>query len=303
MSDAGPAHEPVLLGSVLELLAPRPGHIVLDATVGLGGHAAAILPRISPGGWYIGLDIDGEMLSRAEATLSAERSVRLDLVAANYADFEQVLARLDVKELNGVLIDLGINSAQLNDAGRGFSLDKDGPLDMRFDRNERRQAIDLVNGLGETELADLFYHNAQEGQSRRIARQICQARRNRRIATTRELAAIVESAMDRPPGRGRTHPATRVFQALRIAVNRELDNLEAFLARIVGYLSPSGRLAVISFHSLEDGLVKRFLREQKGLGELRELTKRPVGPERDEVRENPRSRSAKLRVSERTEAE
>jgi 16S rRNA (cytosine1402-N4)-methyltransferase len=211
-----------------------------------------------------------------------------------------VLERLGVRELNAAMIDLGINSAQLSDAGRGFSLDRDGPLDMRFDQGERRQAIDLVNGLGETELADLFYHNAQEGHSRRIAKQICHARRNRRIATTRELAAIVESALE--GGRGRTHPATRVFQALRMEVNRELENLERFLDRIAAYLRPGGRLAVISFHSLEDGLVKRFLRGHRSGGGLRELTKRPVGPDRDEMRANPRSRSAKLRVAERTEA-
>lgn len=300
MSLPEPVHQPVLVEPLVELLDPRPGCIVLDATVGLGGHAAAILPLIAPGGRYIGLDIDNEMLAQARERLAGVApDVALDLVPANFADAAQVLGRLGVRQVDRVLIDLGVNSAQLDDAARGFSFDREGPLDMRFDRQQREQAIDLVNGLGESALADLFYHYGQESQSRKIARQICAARRQRRISTTRELAGIVAAAVDRPPGAGRTHPATRVFQALRIAVNHEIENIERFLAQIPEILAPGGRLAVIAFHSIEDGLAKRFLREQKQAGTMRELTRRPIVADAAEIRANPRSRSAKLRVAQR----
>lgn len=296
------AHEPVLVDAVERLLAPQAGQCVLDATVGLGGHAARLVRMITPGGRYIGLDIDPHMVEQARRRLEPllPESVTLDLSVANYINWGDVLDTHGLSRVDLVLADLGINSAQLDDASRGFSIEADGPLDMRFDRSARERAIDLVNGLSESALADLFYEYGQEGQSRKIARQICQARRARRITTTRELAAVVESALERPAGRRRTHPATRVFQALRIAVNHELDNLRAFLAQVPERLNRGGRLAVISFHSLEDAIVKRFLREQKAAGTLRELTKRPVGPEAGEVRANPRSRSAKLRVAERT---
>jgi 16S rRNA (cytosine1402-N4)-methyltransferase len=172
---------------------------------------------------------------------------------------------------------------------------------MRFDRRQKRKAIDLVNGMSERELADLFYQFGQEGLSRKIARRICRVRHAARIRTTRELARAVESAVEpgKPARRGRIHPATRVFQALRVAVNRELDNLQAFLGQAARHLRPGGKLAVLSFHSLEDGRVKRFLREAKEAGTMRELTRRPVVADADERRANPRSRSAKLRVAER----
>ena len=192
-----------------------------------------------------------------------------------------------------MLLDLGVNSAQLADAARGFSFDRDGPLDMRYDREARETALEIVNSWGERELADLFYEFGQEGMSRRIAKRICQVRHSGRITTTRVLAAAVESACGGEAG-GPINAATRVFQALRVRVNRELENLERFLSNVAARLRPGGKLAVISFHSLEDGLVKRFVRQTDG---FEEITKRPVVAEEQERRRNPRSRSAKLRVA------
>lgn len=300
VSESPREHQPVLLEQVLRLLDPRPGNVILDGTVGLGGHAAAVIPRIAPGGRYFGLDLDEEMLAGARRRLASPSGVDLQLVQANYAEFPGALARAGLTSVDRMLLDLGVNSAQLDDRSRGFSFDADGPLDMRFDQQQKQRAVDLVNALPEAELADLFYHNAQEGASRKIAKRICQARHAGRITTTRALARVVEavqSSGERRPGK--THPATRVFQALRIAVNRELDNLKTFLSQVVDHLTPGGRVAVISFHSLEDGLVKSFLREAKAAGTLVELTRRPVIAEPRERAANPRSRSAKLRVAER----
>lgn len=296
-----PQHEPVLVDAVLRLLAPAAGQIVLDGTVGLGGHAAAILPRLAPGGLYIGLDLDPLMLDEARRRLAAFGDA-VRLVHANYADFAAVLDSLDVPLVDAMLLDLGVNSAQLADAARGFSFEQEGPLDMRFDRGAKRQALDLVNSLSEKELADLFYEFGQEGASRKIAKRICQVRHEGRITTTRGLAAAVESVFSSGRVRtvGKVHPATRVFQALRVAVNQELDSLERFMAHAAERLRPGGRLAAISFHSLEDGIVKRALRTQAALWQ--ELTDRPVIAEGAERDRNPRSRSAKLRAAERLSA-
>ncbi len=295
--DAGPLeHQPVLATEVLRLLAPQPGQIVLDGTVGLGGHAALLLPGILPGGRYIGLDLDETLLAEARIRL-APFGDALTLVQANFADFPDVLAQLGVPAVDAMLLDLGVNSAQLADPARGFSFDREGPLDMRFDRNQRKTALDLVNRLSERELSDLFYYNAQEPASRKIAKRICQVRHGGRITTTRALARAVESAIA-PEGRHtKIHPATRVFQALRIATNDELENLRRFLARAVDFLRPNGKLAVISFHSLEDGMVKQAFRAGKSAGTLDELTRRPVIADAQERGTNPRSRSAKLRVA------
>lgn len=297
-------HEPVLVEPVLRLLAPRPGEIVLDGTVGLGGHAAVLVPRISPGGRYVGIDLDQAMLAQARERLAAGPGSAVELFCGNYADFPDLLEQVGVEQVDHMFLDLGLNSAQLDDPARGFSIDRDGPLDMRFDREQKTQALDLVNGASERELADLFYRFGQEGASRKIAKRICQARHDRRIRTTRMLAQAVESALrsGRMGPRGKIHPATRVFQALRVAVNHELENLEQFLGQAARYLRPGGKLAVISFHSLEDGIVKRFFRAGRSESVFRELTKRPVIAETQERKANPRSRSAKLRVAERMEA-
>lgn len=301
MSGSRHGHEPVLAEPLVRLLEPQPGQVVLDGTVGLGGHAAVLIPRISPGGRYVGIDLDQAMVAAARERLADAPVGMLQLFAGNFAEFPDYLQRSGLARVDHMLLDLGVNSAQLDDAGRGFSFDRDGPLDMRFDRQQKQQAVDLVNGMTERDLADLFYQLGQEGLSRKIARRICQARHGARIRTTEMLARVVESAVSgagvRP--RGRIHPATRVFQALRIAVNRELENLERFLDQVAAHLRPGGRLAVVSFHSLEDGIVKRFLRAAKVAGTLQELTKRPVIAAATERAANPRSRSAKLRVAER----
>jgi len=294
-------HEPVLLGEVVRLLEPKPGQTILDGTVGLGGHAAAILPRIAPHGRYLGLDLDPQMLEQAAARLAPPPDVTLELIEANFADLPVLLSQRGIEAVDAMLLDLGVNSAQLADPQRGFSFEHEGPLDMRFSPQQREQAVELVNRLSERELADLFYHLGGETQSRKIARAICAARRSGRIRTTRALARIVESAVG--GRRGRIHPATRVFQALRIAVNRELENLDRFLDACFTHLRPGGRVAVISFHSLEDGRVKRAFREAARAGVARVLTPRPVTPDADEIRRNPRSRSAKLRVAERLKSE
>lgn len=304
VSEPRPEHQPVLLAEVLRYLDPRPSAVVLDGTVGLGGHAAAIVPRILPGGRYVGLDLDEEMLRGARERLAGPvASGDVTLVAANYAEFAEVLARLGLRGVDRVVLDLGVNSAQLAEAGRGFSFERDGPLDMRYDRRQTLTAADLVNSLPERELADVFFENAQERLSRKIARRICQVRREGRITTTLALARAVASAVG-AAGAGRPgglHPATRVFQALRIAVNRELDNLRLFLERLLERLNPGGRAVFISFHSLEDGLVKRAIRGWKAAGRVEELTPRPVLASPAERRANPRSRSAKLRAFRRLE--
>ena len=303
MSESRHGHEPVLAESVLRLLDVRPGAVVLDGTVGSGGHAAVLIPRISPGGRYVGIDLDEEMLSVARGRLGDAVGETVELYAGNYADFPDCLQRAGLTQVDHMLLDLGVNSAQLDDPRRGFSFEQDGPLDMRFSRTQTDRAVDLVNRLGERELADLFYRFGQEGASRKIAKRICQVRHERRIRTTKILAQTVASALasGKRVVRGKIHPATRVFQALRVAVNHELDNLERFLAQVSRYLRPGGKLAVISFHSLEDGIVKRFVRGAKAEGTFREVTKRPVVPDALERKRNPRSRSAKLRVAERTE--
>jgi 16S rRNA (cytosine1402-N4)-methyltransferase len=293
-------HQPVLLEHVVKLLDPRPGQVILDGTVGLGGHAVALVERIMPGGRYIGIDLDESMLAAARARLSDVATEGVELMCGNYVNFPDHLARAGLQDVDHMLLDLGVNSAQLDDPARGFSFDQDGPLDMRYDREQEAKAVDLINALPESELADLFYYNAQEGASRKIAKRICQARHLSRITTTLALARVVESVMSSGERRPtRTHAATRVFQALRVAVNRELDNLRAFLDQVVKYLRPEGKLAVISFHSLEDGMVKAFLRQAKADGTMQELTRRPVVASPAERAANPRSRSAKLRVAQR----
>ncbi len=293
MSEAEPHHEPVLVAEVLQHLDPQPGAVILDGTVGLGGHARELLPRLAPDGRCIGIDWDPEMVAVLRQRLT---DPNLALHVGNYADFPAILQSEQITTLDGALLDLGVNSAQLTDPHRGFAFDHEGPLDMRFNPDESQAALELVNRLSEAELANLFYEFGQETQSRRVAKRICQVRHEGRITTTRVLATAVASALGTG---GKTNPATRVFQALRIAVNRELDNLTRFLAQITDWLKPGGRLVVISFHSLEDRIVKGFLRDAKNAGTFEERTKRPVIADPAERRRNPRSRSAKLRAATR----
>ena len=287
----GAVHRPVLLEEVLAGLNPSPGQVIVDGTVGAGGHARAIAMRVGPTGRVIGLDRDPEMLELAEAATSG---LPVTLVKARYSDLHRVLDDLDIDGIDGILLDLGLSSDQLSWAHRGFSFSHDGPLDMRFDPRTRESAADLVNNLPEDELADIFFQFGEERHSRRVARRIVEARRVEPITTTGRLSEIVRKSI---PGKwGAIDPSTRVFQALRIAVNDELEHLDAALANLPDLLNDHGRAAIISFHSLEDRKVKHAFREAD---ELLVITKKPITATAEENHINPRARSAKLRVAER----
>ena len=296
-------HIPVLLAEVLDLLSPQPGEVVLDGTVGGGGHAAALLGRVMPGGRLIGLDRDEAALGNASQVLSAQGSAFV-LEQANFAEVAVVLDKLGLDRIDVALVDLGMSSFQVDDPDRGFGFRSDGPLDMRMDRRQATTAADLVNTLAEEALADVFYRYGEERMSRRIARRIVEARQTREITTTAQLAQLVVKAQpSKHRGRRwRIHPATRVFQSLRIAVNCELENLEVFCRSIVDRLSVGGRLGIISFHSLEDRIVKRTFRQWASEDRAEIVTRKPVTCSANERQRNPRSRSAKLRVARRTGA-
>jgi len=285
----------VLLAESLELLAVRPAGLYVDGTLGLGGHAAAILERSAPAGRLLGLDKDSDALERAAERLGpfGERA-RLA-----HADYREIPSLLGDERADGILLDLGVSSLQLDAPERGFSFRAEGPLDMRMDQSQGETAAEVVNRTREDDLADLIYRFGEERASRRIARAIVAARRQSRIRTTTELAAIVRRAAGRSrPG---LDPATRTFQALRIHVNGELEELGTALRSLAECLAPRGRLAVIAFHSLEDREVKQTFRAL-GANGFTVLTRRPLRPGPDEVRVNPRSRSARLRAVERAAA-
>ena len=277
-------------------MAVKPGGLWVDGTVGLGGHAEAVLRATAPDGRLRGFDRDGEALERARARLAPFG----DRVRLEHADYRELPERLAGESADGILLDLGVSSLQLDDAERGFSLKREGPLDMRMDRSERGGAGELVNRLRENELADQIHEYGEEPFARRIARAIARARERAPIATTTELAEIVRRAAPRSRRPG-FHPATRTFQALRIRTNRELDGLEPAVCRTAACLKPAGRMAVIAFHSLEDRAVKQAFRSLAVRG-FRLLTKKPVRPGERETRENPRARSARLRAVSREEA-
>ncbi len=293
-------HQPVLLREVLSLLAPRPGDVVVDATLGGGGHAEALLDAIAPGGLLLGVDRDPAAL-RAASDRLARFGSRFRAAEGDYADLERHLRDAGLGTPHSILADCGLSSLQLDDPARGFSLLHDGPLDMRFSLQTPVRAADIVNGEPEEALADLFYELGEERASRRIARRIVARRRERPFETTGDLADVVSRAAG--GRRGRIHPATRVFQAIRIAVNGELESLDRLLDGAPRLLAPGGRLAVIAFHSLEDRRVKRSFRAGEAQGVWRPVTKKPVTPAREEALGNPRSRSAKLRVVERRNPE
>jgi 16S rRNA (cytosine1402-N4)-methyltransferase len=306
-------HRPVLLKETIDLLNPRPGGIFIDATVGGGGHAKAILEKIVPDGRLLAIDQDEEALEEARKVLS-EFAERVTFAQANFAQLEEVAQRSGFDGADGVLFDLGVSSHQLEAAERGFSFREDAFLDMRMDKSQPTRAYDVVNRTAERELAELIRSNSDERFARRIARAIVKEREKHPIETTRQLADIVTSAIPAPARPKDIHPATRTFLALRVSVNREYEVLDAGLTGALNVLAGGGRLAAISYHSLEDGRVKSFFRSQSGKCEcppglpvcvcgaekrLRVVTKKPVTPEEDEVRENPRARSAKLRAAEK----
>jgi 16S rRNA (cytosine1402-N4)-methyltransferase len=286
-----PVHRPVLPAQTLRLLAPDPGETWVDCTVGGGGHARLIAEAIGPTGRLIGLDQDEAMLELAKPRLAGAT-----LVKANFDQAPDVLASLGIARVDGVLADLGVSSDQLDDPERGLSFQQNGPLDMRLDRDAGQSAADIVNSWGEGELADLIFEYGEERHSRRIARRIVERRQVKPFETTADLAATIRDSVPRTADSRRIHPATRTFQALRIAVNDELAALERLLAVLPRIVKPGGRAGIISFHSLEDRRVKQAFRVSEV---WTALTKKPVEASDAEAAANPRARSAKLRVAQR----
>ena len=301
-------HRPVLYKEIIHALQPQVGGRYVDGTLGAGGHARGILEASAPDGQLLGLDVDPQALALARKTL-APYEQRTHLVQASYTSLSAQLAQLGWQAVDGIVLDLGVSSMQFDTPERGFSFMNDAPLDMRFGPSALQTAADLVNEYSEQELADLIYQYGEERDSRKIARAIVRARP---LHTTRQLVAVIEAVS---PRRGdRIHPATRTFQALRIAVNEELASVEEVLPQALAGLKSGGRLAVISFHSLEDRIVKDFFREQsKDLvnppyeqiyeeerkATLKEVNRKPITPGEDEIKSNPRARSAKLHIAEK----
>ncbi len=294
------SHVPVLVEELLSWLACRPGGRYLDCTVGQGGLASYILSATGPDGSVIGIDQDEEAIAAAANRLEPFAG-RARLIRGNFRELKQHVRSVGLSEVDGVVFDLGMSSAQLDRPDRGFSFLADGPLDMRMDRRGDRTAAKLLNQLGETELADMLYRFGEERYSRRIARAVVRARARRPLQTTFDLVSVIRDAVPAFYRHGRLHFATRTFQALRIAVNHELEVLEGSLRDAADVLVPGGRLCVISFHSLEDRIAKQTFRALSHGQEpcLATLTKKPCVPSERERRENPRARSAKLRVAER----
>lgn len=300
-------HQPVLYHEIILALQPKSGGRYVDGTVGAGGHARGILEASAPDGCLLGLDVDPQALALARETL-APYGERVRLARASYTSLPHQLAALGWEAVDGILLDLGLSSMQLDTPGRGFSFQQDAPLDMRFDPQAALTAADLVNSLPGDELADMLYRYGEEPAARRIAQAIIRARP---LRTTLQLASVIEAVL---PRTGRIHPATRTFQALRIAVNAELDQVEAALPQAAAGLRSGARLAVISFHSLEDRLVKEYFRRESRdclcparqpvctcghHATLKEVNRKPITPGADEIAVNPRARSAKLRIAEK----
>ncbi len=305
-------HIPVLLKEAIEILNPKSEEFFIDGTLGGGGHAVEIIKRISPNGIFLGMDWDRKMIANFKLQIANYKN--LILVQGNYADIPEILKKINKADssiplrVNGLIIDLGLSSDQLaptpeegrspdrsvgKNSGRGFSFMKDEFLDMRFDlESGEPTAGEIINSLNEKELTDIFWKYGEERSSRRVAKEIVEKRRKKRIKTTFELAEIVENVI---PRRGKIHPATKVFQALRIYVNDELGNLERLLGNLNNILAEGGRAAIISYHSLEDRLVKNYFRDMARSGQAEILTKKPIAPSQEEIKNNQRSRSAKLR--------
>ncbi len=288
-----------MVTEVLVGLDCRPERLYVDGTVGEGGHAAAILNQSAPDGRVWGLDQDPTILKAAAARLAPYAS-RFRLFHRSYAQLGEILKEEGAPAVAGILLDLGLSLQQLRRSGRGFSFQGDEPLDMRFNpQGPGKTAADILNTATPKALEKIFKEYGEEPRARRFARLVVEARRRHPFRSTQQLATLVQQAQGPGRRRGERHPATRVFQALRIAVNRELEELAAFLEEAPAWLAPGGRLVVISYHSLEDRLVKQRLVAWERAGLMRRLTRKPLAPSREEVRENPRARSAKLRVAEK----
>lgn len=298
------AHIPVLLKETVELLDPKAGESFVDCTLGDGGHAIEMIRKIGKNGKFLGIDLDESAIRKAESGIKNQelRVKELIIVRDNFANLKSILDKKNFGPVDGILMDLGLRSEQIEESGRGFSFLRDEPLDMRFGSNQNiPNAAEILNACTKEELIDIFRKFGEERFSEDVAKDIVLARKKGRLTTSHELVEIVLSVYRRKlhskkdiPWIGGIHPATRVFQALRIEVNHELENLEKVLPNAVDSLTPGGRIAVISFHSLEDRIVKHFFRSRK---DLKILTKKPITPSGEEVQDNPRSRSAKLRAA------
>jgi len=302
-----PTHVPVLLNETIEGLQVQPGRYFIDCTVGSGGHAAAILERILPGGKLLGIDADSEAIRIAEARFNDYSEV-VSLVNDNFVNLKAICNKYKFYPVDGILLDLGVSSQQLDTAQRGFSFQREAPLDMRFDSRQGLTAADIINTFPEQELAHIIKEYGEERHSRRIAQHVVQSRP---IISTVQLAQVLEQILGRK--RARIHPATRTFMAFRIAVNRELDNLKVALEQTINLLRFRGRLVVISYHSLEDRIVKEFMRREASsclcppgtivcrcghVPSLKLISRKVIRPTSLEIESNPRSRSAKMRIAE-----
>lgn len=291
-------HIPVMCREVLDYLNLAPGKTIVDLTIGTGGHSLKILERIMPRGRLIGIDRDEESLNMAKERLR-DYSSSCEFVYGNFMDIDKILSSLNIKKVDGILFDLGLSSVQLDDPDRGFSFQNEGPLDMRLDKNSYISAYDLVNNLNEDELSCLLWNFGQERWHNRIARFLVKEREKHPISTTQELSDIVVRAIPYRYRHHRIHPATRTFQAVRIAVNRELETLEIAIQKAIELLDKKARICVISFHSLEDRIVKLNFRDFALRGLIKIITPKPLVPTALEIEQNPKSRSAKFRVAEK----
>lgn len=305
-------HKPVLLGEAIESLNLKKGSVVVDGTLGAGGHAIEILEKILPRGKLIAVDWDAEAIENFKEIISKKELIG---ISDNYANLKSILRGLGIKTVDAILIDLGFNSDQIENAERGFSFQKDGPLDMRYSpQTQKNTAADVINNYPEEKLVEIFRNYGEEKFARSIARAVAIARKEKRISRTGELVEIISINIPQRYRNSRIHPATRVFQALRIEVNQELENLKTFLDQAIGALASGGRLAVISFHSLEDRIVKNFFKLHskdcicppkfpkcvcQHKKSLKIITKKPIVATEEEIKTNPRSRSAKMRVAEK----
>lgn len=291
-------HIPVMLTEALDYLNLRQGNIIVDATIGTGGHTLKILEHILPGGRLIGIDKDLESLAIAKERLH-NFSDASELVHGNFMDIDDILKKLNLKKIDGILFDLGLSSFQLGDPKRGFSFQYEGPLDMRLDRTSFISAYDLINNLNQDELSSLLWNFGQERWHNRIAHLLVKEREKHPVTTTLELKDIVIRAIPYKYKYYRIHPATRTFLGIRIAVNRELETLQIAINKAIEFLNKSARICAISFHSLEDRIVKLSFRRLASQGLIKIITPKPKRPKPEEVKENPLCRSAKLRVAQR----
>ncbi|UCD71401.1 MAG: 16S rRNA (cytosine(1402)-N(4))-methyltransferase RsmH [Syntrophobacterales bacterium] len=290
-------HFPVLIEQVTELLDPHPNGIYVDCTVGGAGHALEILERSSPTGRLVGIDRDGEAIEEASKRLKPYEA-RTTLIHGNFSDLREILRELNIGRVDGIVMDLGVSYQQLIDERRGFSFQSEGPLDMRMDQTQGEPASKLINTLSRGELEGILRRYGEGRWARKIAKAIVRHRQKTPIVTTTQLRDIISSAVLKPPRR--IHPATRTFQAIRITINDELNNLERGIRNGIPLLKSGGRLCIISFHSLEDRIVKETFRQyERTHGVITIITKKPISPSKGEISENPRARSAKLRVAER----